>query len=600
MSLPSNETLLAFSTDVPWAEIERQKRQFNRALETLIEQAHPGALPLDDMADAVGVPLSAHHDQADDAALERGNIILAHQNGRAYVMGSTVSARYRGDHTFADSIVPYNLNPSVNHTNIQETEDPLTRMRVIGAELELGVVHGDGAPPTEADVQEYIKAYYVHASRIGIYPRLDREACQYQVEAHIAPSVGYQKTRTALNGMFAALAAASQDTGLITAIMSCYPTESDFKMTDHPKVQTAVDLMLEVNELFPEYRQRLEERRARYHIDDSAHYVNLFRNQGCHIHIDLAGRSEALGLLTFYTVLRSATAIANAAVLKGGPFVNGTCDPELLCAREYLRGATVTGRYLQVPTSPHLTENGLAQYADLIDHERANAVGRAMLYDDRMGIPISVMHNPIGRVRPDLHTIRRVCTVESTGMPANVSASRMAAVLTDFEFSHAVIEQYFRKYGCDLNPMYEDKTLLAILGPLQEVDYIAQQDNSDREGSEIVVTTAAGTTMPLAEFYEMKRRYMHRALADLNEVAPRDIDEVYTSLNRMLEPLSGQAAQTIEQYVTDPKLRSTGNWGKILRDAFLEAGGVLGKHQPDIVLQVVNRVHEAMRVRYLN
>ncbi len=595
MSLPSNEILTAISADADWQEIERQKRNFNRALQTLVDENYDGELPLEQLSDAVGAPLTTYFDPKQS---DSGNVILTHFNGRPIVLGSMVSKRYRGDHPVAECIVPYNLNPSVNHTNIEQTEDPLTRMRVLGAELELGLVHPDGKSPTEDEVQSYIHAYYTHASRIGIYPRLDREACQYQVEAHIAPSVGYQKTRTALNGMFSALAAASQDTGMVTAIMSCYPTDSDFRMTNHPKVQTAVDLMLEVNELFPEYKQRLVERQRRYSIPPDSHYVNLFRNQGCHIHIDLAGRSEALGLLTFYTVLKSATAVANSAVLKGGPFVNGTCDPELVCAREYLRGATVTGRFLDLPLSPHTSEHGLDRYADLIRRERVNSVGRAMLYDDGMGEPISVMHNPIGRVRPDLQTMRRVCTVESTGMPANVSASRMAAVLTDFEFSHAVIEQYFRKHGCDLAPMHEDKTLLAILGPLDPVSFNAQQDASDREGTDVTVKTAAGTEMTLAEFYEMKRRYMHRALADISEVSPRDIDEVYTSLGRMLEPLSGHAAQTIEQYIIDPKLRSTGNWGKILRNTYLEMGGVLGKHEPQIVQAIVNRVHEAMRTRY--
>lgn len=596
MSLPSNETLTAFSTAVPWEEIERTKRNFNRALETLVNEKHEGGIPVEMLSEASGVELTTQYDPNDT---HNGNIILANHNGYSYVMGSAVSARYRGDYSLVESIVPYNLNPSVNHTNIEETEDPLTRMRVLGAELELGVLHSDGHAPTEDDIQAYIRSYYIHASRIGVYPRLDREACQYQVEAHIAPSVGYQKTRNALNGMFSALAAASVDTGLITAVMSCYPTESDFKMTDHPKVQTAVDLMLEVNDLFPEYAQRLTERQERYHIDKSAHYVNLFRNQGCHIHIDLAGRSEALGLLTFYTVLRSATAIANSAVLKGGPFVNGTCDPEYLCAREYLRGATVTGRYLDLPLSPHLSENGLGKYGGLIKDERVNSVGRAMLYDEGLGVPISVMHNPIGRVRPDLQTMRRVCTVESTGMPANISASRMAAVLTDFEFSHAVIEQYFRKHGCDLAPMREDKALWEIMGPLDEVVFTAQQDQSDRVGTDIVLTTAAGTQMTLGEFYDKKRRYMHRALAGISEVAPRDIDDVYTSLGRILEPLSGQVAQTIDEYIVDPKLRSTGNWGLILRNEFLEAGGVLGKHEPEIILKLVNRTHEAMRARYL-
>ena len=68
----------------------------------------------------------------------------------------------------------------------------------------------------------------------------------------------------------------------------------------------------------------------------------------------------------------------------------------------------------------------------------------------------------------------------------------------------------------------------------------------------------------------------------------------------MLEPPSGHAATTITQYINNPKLRSTGNWGRILRDAYLEAGGMLGEHCPDAVLDVVNQVHDAMCQRYLN
>lgn len=600
--LPTNDELTAFSDHIPWGEIERQKRIYNRAMETLAQDTAAADLPLEHLSNAVGAPVTTFYPMgnAGDAA-NGANIVLAEANGQQYVLGSVVSARYRKDQAFRQSIHRYDLNPSVNHTNIHETEDPTTRLRVLGAEIELGLVHPDGHYPTESEVQAYMRAYYDRALRIGIYPRLDREACQYQVEAHIAPSIGYHKTRNALNGIMTALAAASADTDLITAIMSCYPTESDFRMTDTPKVQTAVDLMLEVNGLFPQYADRLAETQARYHIDSATcHYVNMFRIQGCHIHIDLAGRSEALGLLTYNTVLKSATALANAAVLKGGPFVNGTCDPDYLCAREYVRGATVTGHYLDLPTSPHLSERGMEKYAALLRHERANAVGRAMLYDDSLGIPVSVMHNPVGRVRSDLGTSKRVCTVESTGMPAQISTSRMAAVLTDFEFSHALIENYFRKYGCDLEPMYNDKTLWAILGPLEHESFASQHERSDRQGSEALVTTAAGTEMRLSEFYEMKRRYMHRALADVGEVTPRDIDEVYTSLYRMLEPPSNQQAQTVAQYIHDPKLRSTGNWGAILRNAFIEAGGTLGAFQPDIVLRVVNDVHQAMRSRYLD
>jgi hypothetical protein len=596
-SLPSNDTLIAFSENIPWQEIERKKRLFNRALAALAQEKRESGSLLEYFSNAIDAPVTLFDPESADS---QGNVLLAEHNGHHFVLGSFVSERYRSGHSYIESIIPYNLNPSVNHTNIHETEDSTTRMRVLGAEIELGLVHRDGRSPSEEEMQEYMRRYYDHALRIGIYPKLDREACQYQVEAHIAPSIGYHKTRAALNGILTALAAASDDTGMVTAIMSCYPTLSDFKMTDHPKVETAVDLMLETNGLFPQYAQRLAETQARYHVDPAnSHFVNMFRIQGCHIHIDLAGRSESLGLLTFHTILKSASALANAAVLKGGPFVNGTCDAELLCAREYVRGSTVTGRYLHLPTSPHLSPDGLRKYAALLSKERANAVGRAMLYDDSLGEPVSVMHNPVGRIRPDLMTVKRVCTVESTGMPANVSASRMAAVLTDFEFSHTVIESYFRKYGCDLEPMYNDRTLWEILGPLDQDTFMQMHDRSDREGTDMTIVTAAGTEMSLAEFYERKRRYMHRALVDINEIMPRDIDEVYTSLCRMLEPPSGQQAQTIRQYINDPKLRSTGNWGRILRDAFVEAGGVPGQHNPEAVQQVVNAVHQAVRDRYL-
>lgn len=594
MALPTNDVLTTYSQQVPWDEIENKRRAFNKALEALADDS--SSLPLAALSDAVSAPV---HTAFDADTPNGGNVLYTEINGKPVVLGGMVSARYRSGASIKDSIVPYNLNPSVNHTNISETEDALTRLRVLGAEIELGLVHGDGASPTEDQVQDFIRAYYSHALRIGVYPRLDREACQYQVEAHVAPSLGYHKTRSALNGMLSALAAAGQDTGLRTLVFSTYPTESDFKMAPYPKVATAVDLMLEVNGLFPEYGEKLLEAQHRYAIDPATcHHVNMFRNQGCHIHIDIAGRSEALGLLTFHTMLKSASAIANSAVLKGSPFVNGTCDPELLCTREYLRGTTVTGRYLDIPLSPHFTAQDFANFADLLRLERANATGRANMYQDYHDQAISVMHNPLGRVRPDLSTSKRVCTVESTGMPTNISASRMAAVLVDFEFSHVVIEAYFRKHGCDLEPMHADKTMWDILGPMDLLDYQAQQDQSDRLGTEMTLKLHSGREVTLAEFYAIKRKFMHRVLEDVDEISPRDIDDVYMSLERMIEPPSGHAAETVEQYIYDPKLRSTGNWGKILRNAFIEEGGVVGDHCPDAVLRVINRVHDAMAQRY--
>ncbi|NWF69491.1 MAG: hypothetical protein HXY40_10430 [Chloroflexi bacterium] len=591
--LPSNAALTEYSQTVDWQEIERQKRIFNQMLK---DHAGEESLPLAAMSEALGAPVKLYY----EAPVNGANVVLGHVNGHPYVLGSAVSKRYRSGKSFMQSIVPYNLNPSVNHTNIGETDNPGTRMRALGAEIELGLLHRDGRPPSEAEMQQYMRTYQDHARRLGITPHVDREACQYQIETHIAPSVGYYKTRNALQGIMTALMLTCDETGLQTAIMSSYPTESDFHLTEDPKVQTAVDLMTQVNAHFPEYVERLAAAQQRYFVGpDSLNVVQMFRIHGCHIHLDLAGRSEALGLLTFYTMLRSATAAANAAVLKGGPFVNGTCDSELLCTREYLRRTTVTGRYLEMPISPHFTAGGLEKYAGLLLNERANSTGRAMLCEEGLGEPISAMHNGVGRVRSDLQTSRRICTVESTGMPANLSPARMAAVLTDFEFSHAVIEQYFRKYGCDLEPMYNDRAMWSVLGPLDSALFAQLHDLSDRQCSDMLLRTATGEQISLAEFYEKKRRFMHRALDDVMEITPRDIDDVYTSLTRMMEPPSGHAAQTIEQFIYDPKLKSTGNWGRIMRDAFVAEGGTPGKHEPDAVLKVVNRINDALRVRFL-
>lgn len=594
--LPTNETVLAFSDAVPWQFIEDAKRLFNDAIRELVTNGHQGELPLDELSARLGTPVVAYYDHHDP---DKANVYLAEYNGQRFVLGSAVSARYRSGKTLAQSVTPYNLNPSVNHRNLPDTDSPVTRMCALGAEVELGLLHPDGRGPGEEEMRRFIELYQINARRLGITPQIDREACQYQVEAHVAPGVGYSRTRASLDGIMAAMAATSEATGLHTAILSAYPIESDFALAPDPKVRTAVDLMSAFNAGFPEYVQRLADAKARYHISEDANVVQVFRLQGCHIHLDIAGRSEAFGLLAFYTMLRSATAIANSAFLKGGPFVNGTCDAELLCTREYLRNTTVTGRLLEMPVSPHLTPTGLADYSELLLSEKVNAMARGLLCDKSLGEPISAMHNPIGRIRPDLGSSKRICTLESTGMPVNISASRQAAVLTDFEFSHAIIENYFRKYGSDLNPMYEDKTLLAILGPLETAEFVRMQDDSDRRCSDITVKTAAGTEMSLPEFYEMKRRYMHKHLVDGTQVRPRDIDDVYMSFQRMLEPPSGDTAQTVEDYISDPRLRSTGNWGQILKNTFMDEGGVPGTQDAGAVLRVANRIHRALCARYL-
>lgn len=347
--LPSNETLLEFSQAIPWQRIEETKRTFNEAVRTMAGEGHTGALPLDELSNKLGLTVTAYYS---DAPAEQGNVFMGELNGKQFVLGSTVSSRYRSGKTPAQAVVPYNFNPSVNHTNLPETEHPNNAMRALGAELELGLLHPDGRGPAEAEVQDFIRNYQQAARRIGVTPQIDREACQYQVECHVAPGVGYQLTRASLDGILSSLVAASESTGLLTAIISAYPIQSDFKLTDDPKVNTARDLMIMVNGQHPTYQDKLGAAIRRYHLAPNTSVIEAFRIQGCHIHLDVAGRSEALGLLQFYCLLRSATAVANSAMLKGGPFVNGTCDPELLCVREHLRGTTVTGRPLMVPLTP--------------------------------------------------------------------------------------------------------------------------------------------------------------------------------------------------------------------------------------------------------
>lgn len=594
--LPSNEKIVAFGQSIPWSLIEEKKAIFNQTLKEVASQSTDDTFDLDFFSRTLGISVSTYYGLDDTHS---ANVILGHYGDNTFILGSVVSGRYRSGKTFSQAIVPYNFNPSVNHSNLEETDDMGGAIRAIGAELELGLYHPDGSSPKEDEVLAYMNLYQTYARRLGITPQVDREACQYQIEAHVAPGIGYNRTRSALEGILSALVMTSNTTGLYTAISAAYPIKSDFHLTDDPKVHTAVDLMVEVNNLFDDYKERLAEAKRRYQIDPNANVVEVFRLQGCHIHLDLAGRSEALGVFGFYTMLRSATAVANSAVLKGSPFVNGICDPELLCTREYLRRTTVTGETIMMPLSPHLVDGDMERYAGLLKSEKANAMARALLYSNSHGIPTSAMHSLIGRMRPDLGSNKRICTLESTGMPVNVSASRQAAVLTDFEFTHALLENYYRKYGTDLAPMMDDKTLWAIMGPLDHDVFMALHDESDRLCTDMTLRTAAGTSMSLAEFYEMKRIYMHKHLSDMAHISPRDIDDVYSSLQRMLNPPSGVTAQTVEQYIHDYKLRSTGNWGRILINTYQEEGGVVGENNPEAVLRVTNRIHEALCKRYL-
>jgi hypothetical protein len=73
--------------------------------------------------------------------------------------------------------------------------------------------------------------------------------------------------------------------------------------------------------------------------------------------------------------------------------------------REHLRRTTITGRYIDLPLNPHFADGDLDKFATLLRTERVNAGARALLYNgDTPDFPVSAMHNPVGRLRPDLET----------------------------------------------------------------------------------------------------------------------------------------------------------------------------------------------------
>ena len=192
--LPCNEEVEAFSRAVPWQQIEQQKRRFNERLKILRKTASDDDLPLDDLSKAAGVPLGLIYDDND-----QGNVIVAEHDDHQYIIGSFVSKRYRFDEPLLKCIIPYNFNPAVNHTNIDETDNPDVRLRALGAELELGLYRPDGSSPDEEEMNRFIKEYERRAHTLGITPTVDREACEYQVEVHIAPGTGFSPY-TAISG----------------------------------------------------------------------------------------------------------------------------------------------------------------------------------------------------------------------------------------------------------------------------------------------------------------------------------------------------------------------------------------------------------------
>src|SRR5260221_2347983 len=590
LALPNNAELDTFAREVPWQAVEETRERFQEYLNSV--RSKRGSHPVDTKMiwNLTRPYLDEDEDNPD------GNVLLSKGDLRPFVLGNVLGKRFQQG-VLVDYIKPYNLNPSVVHTDIDESGEPL-QLRTVGTELAVGMVRADGTEPTNDDLVYFHKSYMEHALRTGACLDVSPELCIYQAEVTIPPVFGFAKAlrNTELN--IAALTQACQAANLRIAVFSVYPNESDFASSHSDKVETVAMFLNDINESRPGQCNLLDALRRRYHMArGEVRTANVLRFQGYHLHVDIAGRSEALGMVSYMMNLGSAAAVANAALLKGGPFMDGVCDPELLCTREYVRAISITAHYVGAPVSPHLQSEGMERHAKLLRANLANGTARALLYGEEEGLPYSGMHNMLGRVRPDLGTPSRICTLESTGMPSNPSAERLAAIATDFQYSQLVIEHYFRLYGTNLNPLHADLEMLDVFGPLERVTFEEMLHESDLYCTDMQIKTASGAVLSLVDFYEKKRRLLKRVLAPLNVIDTRDIDSLYDHIYHYLAAPNG-TAMTIDDYINHPTRRGTGNWGLILRNAFVGAGGTVGVKDSDTVHKVVEQLHNALVKRY--
>src|SRR5450432_955087 len=588
--LPENAALETFAREVPWQAIEETRERFQEYLNSV--RSKRGSHPMETKM----IWHLTHPYYEGDEDNPDGNVLLSKGDLAPFVLGNVLGKRFQQG-VWVDYIKPYNLNPSVVHTNIHESGGPL-KLRPVGTELEVGMVRADGLEPTADDLDEFHKAYMDHALRTGACLDVSPELCIYQAEVTIPPVFGFAKAlrNTELN--IAALTQACQTANMRIAILSVYPNETDFATSHSDKVETVAMFLNDINESRKGQCDLLDALRRRYRMArGDVRTANVLRFQGYHLHVDIAGRSEALGMVSYIMNLGSAAAVANAALLKGGPFMDGTCDPELLCTREVVRAITITGHYVGMPLSPHLQPEGMERHAQLLRANLANGTARALLYGEEEGLPYSGMHNMLGRVRPDLSTPNRTCTLESTGMPSNPSAERLAAVATDFQYSQLLIEHYFRQHGTDLAALQADTEMLDIFGPLDRTTFEEMIHESDLHGTDAQIKTASGAQLSLVDFYEKKRHLLKRVLGPLNVIDTRDIDSLYDHIYHYVAAPNG-AAVTVDDYINHPTRRGTGNWGQILRNAFVEVGGTVGAKDTDAVHKVVEQLHRALVKRY--
>src|SRR5260221_3138664 len=257
-ALPDNATLLAFAHEVDWQDVEEPREHFQVYLNSA--RSKRGSHP---MATGMIWPVTnPYYDDDEDAPDE--NVFLSKGSTRPFVLANILGKRFQQG-TWMDYVKPYNLNPSVIHTNLHEAGGPL-RLRPVGAELEVGMVRVDGDEPTDRGLDNFHQAYIAHALRLGACLDVAPELCIYQAEVTISPVYGFAKVlrNTELN--LAALTHAAHESGLFLAVLPVYPSESAFVTSHSEKVETIAMFLNEVNESRPHQCEILEDVRQRYQI----------------------------------------------------------------------------------------------------------------------------------------------------------------------------------------------------------------------------------------------------------------------------------------------------------------------------------------------
>ncbi len=589
-TLPANDTTVPAS----WEVIDQAHREFQALIGELISSKD--GRTTGHALDAAQLARAGFHVYGggtwDDVLGGQGAVLVRECDGWPLVTGMIRGGLFRkekrgsvatGDLSF------FNLNPALTPTAL--AAHPQERLPV-GGEIEVGLVDLDGAHPPAEKLARFRQTYADYAARLGL-SKLDKEASAYQVEGQTPPLLTFDQAKAHVEHILRGLARAAMESGLLLAPLSVYPTESDFQITDDPYVRNVGSLMAGMSDALPVYRRRLVELAQAYEITRCPpDPVPLFRSQGFHVHAQLARRSEPLGLLAYVMLLRSASMTAAAAFLKGGPFMDGFCDAERLCLRTHIRSAGITGSWIERAVSPHLDHGGLDTIHALVSQGLANTMARAMLATYHEGYLFAAPHNPTGRLRPDTPGAARHCTLESTAAPMNPHADRLAAAMLDHQFGNLAAELHFRRHGTDLEPLFARPDWRMLFGPLPLPELIENEACTDREASDAVIQTAAGA-VSLREFYTRKRAFVKRELSPI--VNEAEIDRVY---NVFIGALESERAHTIAEFLSEGPRAGKGNWGQLLRQSYVEAGGVVGKKCPDAVTAVVRQVHQALVERY--